>query len=211
MVLRQQAISGFLRMRDDELARQTATIIQAMTDNANFATPVPDLPSLQAGLDDYLLKLSVATKRGGTEETALKNEAKEVLADLLRKLAFYVNNNTGGMLSVLKSSGFPTTDYPMAGDLPGRVYDVRIRDGRFDGEVNITFKPVNKVLFYEYRYALSIKGETEPQWGDPVMTTRSKLNYLTVPQRMREYVVQVRSVNAYGRSPWSDVAKRGVA
>lgn len=209
MVLKQQALSGFMRMRDDELARQASTVIQAMTDNVNFVTPVPALADVQAALDDYLMKLSAATKRGGTEETALKNEAKEVLSDLLKKLAFYVNTNTGGMLSVLKSSGFPTTDYPMAGDFPGRVFDVRMRDGRMDGEVNITFKPVKKVLFYEYRYAMVDEGE--PQWSEPVMTTRSNQNYLQVPERMREYQVQVRAVNAYGKSAWSDVAKKGVA
>lgn len=211
MVLRQQAISGFLRMRDDELARQAATIIQAMTGNANFTTPLPDLADVQTALDDYLLKLSAATKRGSSEDTALKNEAKELLADLLKKLAFYVNQHTGGMLSVLKSSGFPTTDYPMAGDLPGRVFDVRVRDGRMDGEVNITFKPVKKVLFYEYRYALEVAGSAEPEWNEPIMTTRSRQNYLTVPERMREYVVQVRAVNAYGKSAWSDTAKKAVA
>lgn len=209
MVLRQQALSGFLRMRDDELARQTATVIQSMTGNANFETPVPALDNVQAALDDYLLKLSVATKRSGTEETALKNEAKEVLADLLKKLAFYVNSNTGGRLSVLKSSGFPTTEYPMAGDIPGRVYDVRVKNGRFDGEVNITFQAVNKKLFYEYRWAVVAEGD--PQWSEPVMTTRSNQNYFVVPERLKEYLVQVRTVNAYGKSDWSDPASKRVA
>lgn len=196
-------------MRDDELARQTATIIQAMTDNDNFETPVPPLEDVQTALDDYLLKLSGATKRGGAEQTALKDEAKAELADLLKKLAFYVNTNTQGKLSVLKSSGFPTSDYPMAGDVPTRVYDVRIRNGRMDGEVNITFKAVSKSLFYEYRYALVDEGE--PEWSEPVMTTNSVRNYLMVPQRMREYLVQVRAVNSYGISAWSDSARKGVA
>lgn len=209
MVLRQQALSGLLRMRDDELARQAATIIQAMTDNDNFETPVPPLADVQAALDDYMLKLSAATKRGGSEQTALKDEAKEELADILKKLAFYVNTNTQGKLSVLKSSGFPTSDYPMAGDVPGRVYDVRIRDGRMEGEVNITFNAVKKSMFYEFRYAL-VDGD-EPEWSEPIMTTKSVRNYLTVPQRMREYLVQVRAVNAYGKSAWSDSARKGVA
>lgn len=209
MVLRQQALSGLLRMRDDELARQAATIIQAMTDNDNFENPVPPLAEVQAALDDYMLKLSAATKRGGTEQTALKDEAKAELADILKKLAFYVNSNTQGKLSVLKSSGFPTSDYPMAGDVPGRVYDVRIRDGRVDGEINITFKAVKKSMFYEFRYALV--DDNEPEWSEPIMTTTSVRNYLTVPERMREYQVQVRAVNAYGKSAWSDSAKKGVA
>lgn len=196
-------------MRDDELARQTATIIQAMTDNANFETPVPALADVQTVLDDYLIKLATATKRGGAEETALKNEAKAALTDVLKKLAFYVNSNTGGLLSVLKSSGFPTTEYPMAGDIPERVYGLRIRNGRVDGEVNITFGAVKKRLFYEYRWAAVDGGE--PQWSEPVMTTRSNRNYLVVPERMREYQVQARAVNAFGRSAWSDTAKKGVA
>lgn len=208
IMLRQQALSGFTKGRDDEVARQTATIVQAMTDNPNFLDPVPPLEDVQAALDDYIVKLSAATKRGGAEETALKNEAKDVLSDLLRKLAFYVNNSTDGKLSVLKSSGFPTSDLPMSGGVPSRVYDVRARQGRMEGEVNITFAPVKNKLFYEYRYA--VQGNGEPQWGEPVLTPRSRPNYFTVPERMRKYQVQVRVVNAYGTSEWSDPVTVGV-
>jgi hypothetical protein len=79
MATKMKALIGFAKMKDDELVIVTKTIIGAMSSNAKYPNPTPDLLDLETILEEFTMKLAVARKRGSPEDTALKNESREPL------------------------------------------------------------------------------------------------------------------------------------
>lgn len=204
MNIKHQARGGFRQISDDELLVQVETVLAAMDTNANFVTPTPDLTAVTAAKDDFSAKLAIARKRSGPEETELKNQSRVALAELLKQLAFYVSTTAAGNLAVILSSGFQATAYPRRGRVPERPYAVRLADGRLSGQLVFMLPKVPGALFYEYRYGIVDDVTKEYAWGEPVLTTSSRDNLIADLEEGMRYGLQVRAVNGYGRTEWSD-------
>ncbi|MBB2145388.1 hypothetical protein GM921_07830 [Pedobacter sp. LMG 31464] len=98
-------VTSFSRYSDTELSNKAKFIINSMTANAYFATPVPSLGEITAADNDYTAALSDA-ENGGKSEIAVKNEAREQLEALLIKLFHYVLIYGNDNEVILLSSGF---------------------------------------------------------------------------------------------------------
>lgn len=203
MNIKRQARGGFANTRDEDLLVQGETIYAAMDGNPNFPTPDPDLADIRSALDDYSQKLAAARKRGGPEQTALKDKSRGFLQELLKRLAFYVSNTASGDLSVLLSSGFRPSAYPSGGIPPEVINGLRLRDGRQSGHLVLSFTPDRQALFYEYRFGQRPEGMVEPEWGEILLTTSSRNNVVAPVEAGVQYYAQVRAINAYGVSDWS--------
>ena len=205
MSTKPKALIGFTGMKDDEIMVAANTIVGAMTDNNHFPDPSPTLADIQDLLDDFSAKLAAARKRGSPEDTALKDEAKEPLAEALQRLGYYVNSVAKGHLSTLLSSGFPTNSSLTGTLIPLAVENVRVRDGRQSGQVRLDFAKQNNVRIYEYRYRKADIPD-EP-WSDRFMTTSSRGNIIAPLDAGVFYGFQVRAVNTQGPGDWSDTAR----
>src|SRR5439155_19982630 len=98
-------LTGFRRYSDQQLATLAGGVIKGLTGNKAFSTPPEDIAAVQTALDD--LSAAIAGQvQGGTTATAAKNNKRDVLIDLLQKLALYVQIHCGNDLEVLLSSGF---------------------------------------------------------------------------------------------------------
>ncbi|WP_257670465.1 hypothetical protein [Parapedobacter tibetensis] len=206
MNIKHQARGGFTKFPDDELLVQASTVLQAMDGNANFPTPTPDLAEVTAARDDFSAKLAIARKRSGPEETSAKNDARLVLADLLKRLAFYVSTTANGNLTVLLSSGFRATAYPQQGRVPAQPFGALLARGRQSGQLVFSVYKVVGALYYEYRYGTKAEGDAEPQWGEPFVTTSSVGNVIAPATETVRYYAQARACNGYGKSEWSEPA-----
>src|SRR6478672_9660860 len=82
-------ITGFSRYRDTELDVKAKFIVDSMTDNTNFTTPLPKLADVASATTAYIEALSNA-EAGGISQTAIKNQTRQTLETLLEKLALYV-------------------------------------------------------------------------------------------------------------------------
>ena len=206
MNFKHQARGGFSDIPDDELLVQANTVLQAMEDNPNFPAPTPDLAIVTAARDDFSAKLAIARKRSGPEETSSKNDARRVLADLLKQLAFHVSTTAKGDLTVLLSSGYRTTAYPQKGRVPEQPFGALLVRGRQSGQLVFSVQKVPGKLYYEYRYGPKGEGEAEPQWGDVLVTTSSVGNVIAPVKPTIQYYAQARACNGYGKSEWSEPA-----
>ncbi len=204
MNIRRHALGGFKQLSDDVLLVRTVTVLQAMTNNTAFTTPLPSLADVDTAWRDFQEKLSIARRRGSPYDTAAKNASKLQLAEMLRQLAFYVNRIANGDLQILLSSGFMLNNHPKAVDVPNAVTNVTLREGRQSGQMRMDFEKQSQVLLYEYRYGLKPEGTEEPQWSAIFMTTSTRNNLLAPLEPFLRYYVQVRSVNGLGKSPWSE-------
>lgn len=204
MATKMKALIGFAKMKDDELVISCKTIIDAMTGNTKYPLPNPDLLDLETILDTFIAKLAISRKRGSPEDTALKNESREPLITAMQKLGYYVNGVAQGHLSTLLSSGFPTNSASFGNQVPLKVDNVRLSDGRQSGQVKLEFAPQKIATIYEYRFRQ--RNEPMMEWGDRLTTTSSRGNIIAPLEIGHFYEVQVRAVNTQGTGDWSDSA-----
>jgi len=206
MNFKHQARGGFSNVPDDELLVHANTVLLAMEGNTNFPAPTPDLAVVTTARDDFETKLAIARKRNRPEETSAKKDARLVLADLLKQLAFHVTTTAAGNLTVLLSSGFRTTAYPQRGTVPAQPFGGLLVRGRQSGQLVFSVQKVPGKLYYEYRYGTKREGDVEPQWGDVLVTTSSNGNVIAPVEPKVDYYAQARACNGYGKSEWSEPA-----
>jgi len=204
MNLQRQALGGFKNTKDDELLVRGETVVMAMKGNIHFPDPRPTIEETQLLLADFREKLAIARRRGSPQDTAAKNAGKQALILALQQIAFYVSKVAAGDLQMLLSSGFELSSYPKSGDVPDKVRGVRLKDGKQSGQMRLDFEQQHKVLLYEYRYSVEGAPIDNRKWTDPLITTSSKANILAPLTPFVRYYVQVRAVNGFGKSEWSE-------
>lgn len=203
MNIKQQALGGFKREKDEVLLVKGKTILLAMAGNSNFATPEPPLEVVTEILNDYEEKLSMTRRRGSPEDTASKNDARKAVEQTLKRLAFYVTQTADGDLPVLLSSGFSVSRLPQKDDVPASVTGVIVRDGRQRGQMRLDFDRNPSAKIYEYQLCqLDAHGQPD-EWGEAYITTSSRQNIVAPLISFQHYGVRVRAINGYGRSDWS--------
>ena len=96
---------NFAQLPDSDLDEFTSGVVAGLTGNPAFSTPAvspADLSAAQTAFEDAM----TAMTQGGTQATAVKNNARAALMALLRKEASYVQLTGANDLAVLLSSGF---------------------------------------------------------------------------------------------------------
>lgn len=136
---------------DDALATMAQHIITSMTGNTRFTTPDPTLAVILAALTAFLA--AVAKALGGTkQDTADKNAKREILEDLLQKLADYVQRTSAGVEVSILSSGFEVYKKPAPiGALPSPE-NFKVKATQNKGCVELSCDSVTGADFYEYEY-----------------------------------------------------------
>ncbi|RYG32117.1 MAG: fibronectin type III domain-containing protein [Chitinophagaceae bacterium] len=203
MKTRRIVLSGFTRMSDDELLVRATTIHQAMSSSPFFAGNGPILSDLETCYLDFQNFLAICKRKGSPLDTANKNVAREALMSTLQQVAAVVMRLAKGDLQKLLSSGFELSTPPKSRDFPDMVTNVYLSEGKQSGQMRLDFEKAKHALMYEYRYAV-LDGEVPGEWSEPLMTTSTRANILAPLTPYIRHFVQVRSVNAFGKSDWSD-------
>jgi hypothetical protein len=155
-------------------------------------------------VDDFTAKLSVCRRKGSPQDTAVKNDSRKLLCTALTRLAFHVTHKADGVLAVLLSSGFLISNHPKAGNIPEIVRGIFLRDGRQSGQLRLDFSKQKNVLLYEYRYGYEFDADNQLIWSENLVTTSTQSNIIAPVVPLQRYMVQVRAVNAHGKSEWGD-------
>src|SRR5690606_17857558 len=197
------------RYPDAELLVAAGRILQVMKNSLVFTDPKPSLAEIETAFADYQQKVYAAGGGGFIYNTA-KRESKRRLADLLQKLALYVNVVGDGNLSILHSSGFPVMGRRKKGQSPDTPGQPFLRDGRRSGEVAFGFKPVGRDMFYDYCFATEVDKGGNPIWGEIHVTTRSWTAYADGFPPGTLLYFRVRARNKHGASHWTQPIQRWV-
>lgn len=205
MAKKTKALIGFGEMSDDQLLTIATTILAAMTGNAYFPNPTPDLADIQLLLDDYSVKLAAARKRGSPEDTALKDDSADLLIAGLQKLAYHVNSVAEGKLAIVLSSGFLTNAQDTPTQTPNIVLNIQLSDTNQSGQMRLDFDSQKRVRLYEYCFR-KVSTPEEP-WSERFITTSSRNNVIAPLEVGQYYEVRVRAVNGKGAGDWSNTAR----
>jgi len=201
-------IADGLRTQSAERLITTAgAIINGLTGNPSFPAPPVDMKTLQAAVDDLNAALA-AQPQGGPSATAEKNNKKEALIVLLRRLRHYVDENCGNDLSVLLSSGFQAavttrTRLPLANP---SILNVGLGNST---ELVLKVTPIAHAKCYEVRMAVVCAGNTPGPWQTAGLFTNSRSMTINGLTPGTTYMFQVRAVGgSTGYSDWSNPTSR---
>jgi hypothetical protein len=189
---------GFTRLPDGGLPPFTANVVTCMTGNARFPDSPVGMAALTGANDYYETKLAQA-EGGSKQDTVEKNQAREVLENLLRQVAAYVQSLAGEDLAMLLSSGFNSTSNNRAQiELPAPV--VLAVENPMSQQLALRLGPVQTARAYEVRISYGTSG-----WQGVGVFTQARrivLGNLT-PGTM--YDIQARAIGgSTGASGWSD-------
>jgi hypothetical protein len=201
-------IADGLRTQSAERLITTAgAIINGLTGNPSFPSPPVDMKTLQAAVDDLNAALA-AQPNGGPSATAEKNNKKEALIVLLRRLRHYVDENCGNDLSVLLSSGFQAavntrTRSPLANP---SILNLGLGNST---ELVLKVTPIAHAKCYEVRMAVVCAGNTPGPWQTAGLFTNSRSMTINGLTPGTTYMFQVRAVGGSTRySDWSNPVSR---
>ena len=201
-------IADGLRTQSAERLITTAgAIINGLTGNPSFPSPPVDMKTLQAAVDDLNAALA-AQPQGGPSATAEKNNKKEALIALLRRLRHYVDENCGNDLSVLLSSGFQAA---VTTRMRSPLANPSILNLGLGNSTELVLKvtPIAHAKCYEVRMAVVCAGNTPGPWQTAGLFTNSRSMTIDGLTPGTTYMFQVRAVGGSTRySDWSNPVSR---
>jgi hypothetical protein len=193
---------GFKRFTDADVDGLAGNVIAGIPGNKNFPSPPVDIGTLRAAVADFRASVVAATG-GGTRATADKKKKREVLADLLRKLALYVEANSDGDVEVLLSSGFrPILRTPTQSPLPKPVI-VRMSSPN-TGRIAIKVKPIRNARSFEVDCAPVGADGTPGDYRKMGGQTDSRALIISGLTPGSIYSIKVRAVGTTGCTDFSD-------
>ncbi len=203
-----RVLLGFANAPDHSLDELASAVSQKLYGNALYDAPPTLVPPVtQAALDTAQTNFSeaVATAAlGGPEDTADKNNKREILIGLLRQLAAHVQPHHGNDLANLLSSGFDAASTNRAATALTTPAILDIRNGT-TGQLILKVAPIANAKCYEARcFHLSPEGTPGvPQSAGLYTDSRGmKVGGLTPGQN---YQFQVRAIGgSTGSSDWSN-------
>lgn len=201
-----RVLLSFANAADHLVAERAEAVIGGLYASPLW-TPLPDtLPveaTVQTALDTFTSAMAKA-ESGGPADTAAKNNAREDLIEILRKLAGYVQDKHGNDLAKLLASGFEAASTNRVSTaLPKpQLRDIRLGQS---GELRVRVVPLPNAKNYEAQYALIGPGGTPGAWEDGGLFAKSQQITITGLTPGAEYLIRVRAIGgATGESDWSD-------
>jgi hypothetical protein len=186
---------------DAELLVFTISVVEKMTGNSYFTNPNPKLETIKTSYDEFQSALS-KQQRGNRESTAVKNAKREVLEDLLQRLANYVEEVADNNEVILLSSGFEL--YKKAEkigplDVPTGL---AVKPGTTHGSLVFSWDKVDNARSYEVQYYDTEKGELTAKTKTSTCTNIEITSLISG----RQYTLVVAGVGSDLSRNWSDAA-----
>ena len=174
------------------------TIINELTGNAAYPTPPVTLVNLQTTRDDFTTKIA-ASNVGGVFDTAAKNNSRNALLGMLRKVAGYVQINWNDDMATLVSSGFQAMSTNRASAPLDQPQGLAVKNGN-TGELIASVTPLANSSMYEARAK-----PDGADWLPSVFTGDSQHVTFDGLTPGTNYTIQVRALGGQtGLSDWSD-------
>ncbi len=203
MKMKSKVSLSFGKIPDSELTLVAKTVLENMYARAVFNSPPVPESVLRATIAAFQ-EAKVEQADGGRRATALKNQRRAELLDLLRKLADYVQLTCDGDMVILLSSGFQAKSENRSRTPLEKAVLLRVVHGH-SGQSLVTTKAQPNVRSWEVVVVeLAEDGKPGPNRKVSLHTSSRNIpvNGLT-PGKLHSY--QARALGgSTGSSAWSD-------
>ncbi|HEX3024969.1 MAG TPA: fibronectin type III domain-containing protein [Chitinophagaceae bacterium] len=200
-MLNQKVLIGFSNYKDTDFDQKAQHILQSMTGNANFPTPVPTLSEVQTGITNYSASLAKAVD-GSKQDTVLKNQARTALEELLHNLGMYVQLNSKNDPAIMLSSGFDVSKIPTPVGILPKPDGFSVTPSASKGNVDLYVHAIYGAKSYQYEYA---ETPITSNNGWHVVTNTATEVTINNLQSGKEYAFRVAGIGADPTRTYSDV------
>ena len=166
---------------------------------ATFTNPPVTVVALKAATDDFDAKLGLAHK-GSVAQTADKDDAREVLLELLRELAAYVEGKALGNANTIRLGGFDVTTHAPAPQAPLAKPAIKVILNLMTTQLRLRVTAIPNAYSYVVQFRTGTGAWLE---AGVFPNTRSIVVINLVPGTLYEF--RVRAIGgSTGTSDWSD-------
>ncbi len=198
-----RVLVGFAKGSDSGLLEVAMTVHLKLYGNPLYPNPPVTAAALKTAIDDFSAAIAAANL-GGPEETADKNNKREILIGLLRQLAGYVQGLHNNNLADLLSSGFDAVSTNNAPS-PLTAPSIKAILNGMSTQLILRITAVPNAKCYEVRYALIPPGGAPGPYQTGGLHTNSRNMAINDLIPGGNYQFQVRAVGgSTGYSDWSD-------
>jgi len=195
-----RVLLGFKNQSDAQTVNLGAAVLHGLSAFDN--PPAELLKLLGMALDELNAALAVQA-HGGAAATAEKNNKREAVIVLLRKLAHYALDNSGNDRAKFLTSGFQLASESRANS-PLDDATIQLVERGAAAELVLRVKPVPRARCYQVRAAEVENGKTSDSVMDCGLFTKSRISVKGLMPG-KTYSFQVRAVGgAAGYSDWSN-------
>jgi hypothetical protein len=201
--MRFQVINGFDRMTVEKLLGKTDFVLNEITNNVDyFPDPNPPLADVRAAATE-LNSANLAARNMDKVAISYRNEKKDELVALLRKLGIYVNLRADSNRTIALSSGFNIRkDSQPSPSITGVEVPV-ITAGLNEGELDAKVKTVAGARMYQY--FISTDDSLPVSGWMSYSSTRRKFSFTGLDSATR-YYVRVAAIGINNQMVYSDSA-----
>jgi hypothetical protein len=174
-----------------------------MSGNPAFPDPPISTEMLEQALDEFSLAIQDQAK-GGTLATAVRNNARRKVMELLSRLARYVEDKSSNDLPALMSSGFPARNRSRAQVQFPKAVILKIT-ARRSGQLNLQVRAIPNARCYQVVCAeVGPHGVLGPE-RDAGLFTNSRSIPIGGLTPGKVYSLRVRAIGgSTGSGDWSD-------
>jgi len=186
---------GFKKYADAALLLVAQAVLQSLTGNPFYSTPIPGLAVFQTAIDDYSAALTLAKDRG-KNNVAAKNARKQELIELMIQLAKYCMLTAGTNLEALISSGFPLTKTPQPAPPIEAPVIIKMDNGVNSGDLAIAVSKSKGSQSFVFEYTPD--AITDSSVWTAVNSTTSKIT-LSGLEPGKKYWIRVTAIGSKGQ------------
>jgi hypothetical protein len=198
----------FRKLAPAEKVTRAEQIVASLTGNPNFPTPNPPLTAITAGANTLRTSIVEAqqTRQLAQAKTVAQNDDEFALDQLMRQLAAYIENVSGGDEKIIRSAGVsvrsPST---VTTDTLAAPTALSATEGDHDGEIDLHWNSVKRARSYIIEHSADPPTDTSWAQVQVVVSSSATVNGLT---RGAKHWFRVAAVGANGQSGWSDPAMK---
>ena len=198
-----RVLLGFASASDHSLEETAQSVLDNLYGYALYANPpVPEV-DLQAALTDFSTAIAAAAN-GGPQETADKNNKRNTLVTLLRKLAAFVQGKHGNNLADLLASGFEAVSTNTASSPLPKPTIKDILNGT-TGQLIVRANRIKNAKSWKLRHALIADNGAPGPWLPELIFTSSRAMPVNNLTPGGTYHFQICAIGgSTGQSDWSD-------
>lgn len=165
------------KLSDANLQVKTEHIIQCLTNNEYFSTPSPPIAEVKVALKEFIDANAIALNRSKLD-VSIKNDKRQALLFILKKLATYVQTEGEDNETALISSGFTLQKISEPIGVLPKPNNFKVSPTH-PGAIKVSIDKVYGATMYLYEYR--IKGKTAWQGitDTRTSTTFTNLNNVT--------------------------------
>ena len=198
----------FRTLSPAEKVTRAEQIVASLTGNANFPTPNPPLAAVTAAANDLRAAIVEAqtARQAAQAKTAAQHDSETSLDKIIRQLAAYIENVSGGDEKIIRSAGVSVrSPLTATSDTLAAPTGLSATEGDHEGEIDLHWNSVKRARSYIVERSADPPTDTSWTQVQVVVSSSATVNGLA---RGAKHWFRVAAVGANGQSGWSDPATK---